>query len=353
MSETDGRGARRTAPEAPLATWIVGGLVLLSIVAALVTYKASGSLATFAKARATHTLTPRAEAVATPGLPVPVRPLVRTVNYLAIVWPALVFGVLIGAAVRALIPSAWVTRLFGGSGFRSQLIGGLAGAPLMLCSCCVAPVFAAVHERTRQLGPTRALLLAAPSLNPAALALTFLLFSPEVAVARTAAAIVLVFGASTLAARYAQASGGSASGCPLELAPPRGLAGVFRAFLDEAGRMARTTLPVIVLGVLLSSLLVEFVSFDGLATASLHTGLVLLVALVSVPLALPTFAEIPLALGLLAAGAPPGAAVALLVAGPAINLPSLLTVTRMTTRRYALALAAGTFVVAAAAGLLV
>src|SRR5437773_1877363 len=138
-------------------------LVLLALVGALVTYKASGSLATIAKARATQTLRPRPEAVPTDALPRATRPLARAVNYLAIVWPALVFGVLIGAAVRALVPSSWLAGLVSGPPGRAQLLAGLAGAPLMLCSCCVAPVFAAVHERTRRAGPATALLLAAPS----------------------------------------------------------------------------------------------------------------------------------------------------------------------------------------------
>jgi uncharacterized membrane protein YraQ (UPF0718 family) len=223
----------------------------------------------------------------------------------------------------------------------------------MLCSCCVTPVFAAVHERTRQAGPTAAMLLAAPSLNPAALALTFLLFAPRVAVARLAMAVFLVFGVSALAGRYFRGNGGGVAMCPLEIARPRSAGGVLAVFGREAWRMVRSTLPIIVLGVILSSFLVEFVSFPALGTLPLQIGTILLVALVSVPLALPTFAEIPLALGLLAAGAPAGAVVALMIAGPAINLPSLLTVSRITTPRYAMALAIGTFAVAVIGGLLV
>src|SRR5262249_49794522 len=153
---------------------------------------------------------------------------------------------------------------------------------------------------------------------------------------RLALAILLVFGVSSLAARYVRESGGSVSVCPLETAPPHGVGGVFIVFAQEAWRMARSTLPIIVLGVILSSFLLQLVPVSALGSTPLRLGVVVLVALVSVPLALPTFAEIPLALGLLAAGAPVGAVVALLVAGPAINLPSLLTVSRMTTPRYAL-----------------
>ena len=337
----------------PMSPWIVGALILLGLLAALVTYKVSGSLATIARVQESHTLRPRAEWLATGGEPAAVRPLLRTANYLAVVWPALAFGVLIGAAVRAVVPSAWVARLFGDSPLRSQLVGGLAGAPLMLCSCCIAPVFAAVQERTRRAGPAGALMLASPSLNPAALALTFMLFAAEVALARLAMALVLVFGVSALAARHLPSPQAAYPPCPLEAEGPKGPREALASFGREVARLARTTLPLIVAGVVLSSLLIDVLPVDRLREAPFRIASVLVVALVSVPLALPTFAEIPLALGLLAGGAPAGAAVALMIAGPAINLPSLLTVGRTTTVRHAVALAAGTFLAAVAGGLLV
>ena len=189
-----------SAPKKELApsAWAVGGLILLGLVGALVTYKVSASLTTIGGVQESHTLGPRAEWVPIAGQPPALRPFVRALNYMAIVWPALAFGILIGAAVRAVVSSAWLARLFGESSVRSQLVGGLAGAPLMLCSCCVAPVFAAVHERTGRAGPAGALMLAAPSLNPAALTLTFMLFAPDVALVRVGMAVVLVFGISAL-----------------------------------------------------------------------------------------------------------------------------------------------------------
>ena len=77
------------------------------------------------------------------------------------------------------------------------------------------------------------------------------------------------------------------------------------------------------------------------------------VALIAVALAMPTFFEIPLALILLAAGAPAGAAVAMLIAGPAVNLPSLFTIARSTNWKVAGSVAFTIFVLAVAAGLLV
>jgi hypothetical protein len=80
---------------------------------------------------------------------------------------------------------------------------------------------------------------------------------------------------------------------------------------------------------------------------------VIIVATFAIPLALPTFFEIPLALVLLNSGAPVGAALALLIAGPAVNLPSLLTIMRSTSWKVAAVVAASIWAIAVASGILV
>ena len=80
---------------------------------------------------------------------------------------------------------------------------------------------------------------------------------------------------------------------------------------------------------------------------------ILVVAAVAVPLALPTFFEIPLALILLASGAPIGAAVAMLIAGPSVNLPSLFTIMRSTNWKVAAIVAVSIWTLAVSAGVLV
>ena len=98
-------------------------------------------------------------------------------------------------------------------------------------------------------------------------------------------------------------------------------------------------------------LLLQFVPKDLVASNGLRYLIVAITASIAVPLALPTFFEIPLALGLLAVGAPAGAAAALLFAGPAINLPSLLTVAKSTNWKVAIALMLLVWAIAMAGGL--
>ncbi len=95
----------------------------------------------------------------------------------------------------------WLSERLERSPLPAYAAAGAAGAPLMLCSCCVAPIFTAVYERSRQLGSALAVMLAAPSLNPAALALTFMFFAPGIAWIRLALALVAVFVGALFAAR--------------------------------------------------------------------------------------------------------------------------------------------------------
>jgi uncharacterized membrane protein YraQ (UPF0718 family) len=72
-----------------------------------------------------------------------------------------------------------------------------------------------------------------------------------------------------------------------------------------------------------------------------------------VPLALPTFFEIPIGLALLAAGAPVGAALAVLFVGPVVNLPSLFTIARSTSWKVSAAVATTVWLLGFLGGVLV
>src|SRR5947208_10299715 len=119
---------------------IVGGMAFVLVLCGLVTYKASSALQAVAKTQRLGTMSPKASWIATADLPFLLRPLAGTANYFAWIGVALAFGLALGALVRAILPEGFVSPrgLRGPSG---QLVAALAGTPLMLCSCCVAPLF--------------------------------------------------------------------------------------------------------------------------------------------------------------------------------------------------------------------
>jgi uncharacterized membrane protein YraQ (UPF0718 family) len=322
--------------------------LLLVIAASLFIYKSSAAFAVIGKVQSTRTFQPRLNVLPIPGSSVNLGLLARSVNYFAVIWPALLFGVLISAAVRVLDPPRWLTRSLARGGARSQLAAGLAGAPLMLCSCCVAPVFSGMYERSSKLAPSLALMLAAPVLNPAALILTFMLFDYRVAVVRLVIAACAVFFTGVLIERFVKVK-------PIECAPfaQEQNQPLLLRFLRSCGQVAIRTLPLIVAGVLISMAIALWLPVGSLASTRGQLVATIIVALVAVPLAMPTFFEIPLALLLLSAGAPAGAAMAVMIAGPAINLPSLFTIAKSTNWKVAGAVALSIFLLAVLAGGLV
>ena len=272
--------------------------------------------------------------------------------YFRRIWIALVYGLLIGAAVRAFVSPRRLVALLGrGGSVRRQVVAGLAGSPLMLCSCCITPVFQSVYERGARLGSALAVMLASPGLNPAALVLTFILFPGPLAVARLTAALAIVlvlpvalermFGASLPPSRSVDPAA--------EEDVPRSAREVVTRFARALGHLVVQTVPLVAAGVLLSSLVLPL-------SVKLSTGgalvVVALVAAIAVLVALPTFFEIPLAMLLTSLGAP-GAAAAMLIAGPIVNLPSLFILARETRPNLAVALALGVWLLAVAAGMAV
>ncbi len=172
--QTDSTGSGDSSTGVQRAFYFV--LPVLVIVGALIAYKSSAALSVIGKVSVTGVFIPRGSVIPRVGAS-DAGVLTRTLNYFLLIWPALVFGILISGAVSTFVSPQWLSRLLGARSLRSQVIAGLAGAPLMLCSCCVAPIFTGVYERSARLGPSIGLMLAAPALNPAALILTFMLFA--------------------------------------------------------------------------------------------------------------------------------------------------------------------------------
>ncbi len=324
-------------------------LPLLIIVGALIAYKSSTALGVIGKVSATGAFTPRGNVIPRVGAS-EAGVVTRTLNYFLVIWPALVFGILISGAVSTFVSPQWLARFLGTRSLRSQAIAGLAGAPLMLCSCCVAPIFTGVYERSARLGPSIGLMLAAPALNPAALILTFMLFDYKVGMVRLGAAMSAVLFTGMIADKLL---GRTSVSCDKDDWQAEARPTDFVHFLRACARVTVRLVPVIVLGVLASMIIAQMISVRTFNSPAAQFLAIVVVAAVAVPLALPTFFEIPLALILLGSGAPVGAAVALLIAGPSVNLPSLLTIVRSTNWRVAGVVAASIWILAVASGVFV
>lgn len=331
---------------------IVSILLLTGLFGGLIGYKARGGLKRINDLRATGSVRIHTEALHRPAGSELAATGAQTLAYLNIVWPALLFGVLISAAVHAAISPRHLAALFGQGTVKPQLAAAMAGAPLMLCSCCVAPMFPAVYGRSQRLGPSLAFTLAAPALNPAALIFSFLIFPLAIAGMRLATALVLVVVISALVARIAG---------PVPVRPAAmdeiaetgdGLGDFVRGYFRSLAYITVRTVPWILLGIWVSMIIANRVPLQALSSSGPRVIILLVVATGALLLTLPSFFEIPLALSLLAAGASAGTALAVLIAGPAINLASLLVIARYSHWKVAALVAGAVWATAVAGGLL-
>lgn len=314
--------------EASICRAFIGLLILLVIIGGLIAYKTTASLAVINRVQMAGDLKPRFDLIQSDSSSIWLSALNRTLSYFSVVWPALLFGVLISGAVRAFISPASFASLFGpGRRARAQLLAGLAGTPLMLCSCCVAPVFTSVYERSSRLAPSLAFMLASPSLNPAALVLTFMLFGGKIGAVRLLVSGMVVLFTGIIAESLISVK---TPICPTpdDSQPPPTASNMANDFLSSCFKIVAQTIPLIFVGVVISMLVARWLPLSGLGAGTAGIFAIMVLALVAVPLAMPTFFELPLALMAVAAGLPAGAAVAILIAGPTTNLPSLFTVAR-------------------------
>src|SRR3989449_82569 len=228
--------------------YLVAGFVLLLVVlCGLVYYKWGGAIRTVSGVRELGRWSGTADGLTTGGV------LRVTLFYFRRIWIALAYGLLIGAAVRAFVPPRRVAGLLSWGGpVRRQVAAGLAGAPPMLCSCCIPPIFQSGYERGARVGLALPAMVAFPGVNPAALLLTAILFPPSLAVARIAAVLVAVFGLAPLIERTVGAGLVVADGrfAPLTADDvPGSLKETVARFAGALGYLTVRTVPLVLGGV--------------------------------------------------------------------------------------------------------
>jgi len=268
-------------------------------------------------------------------------------TYFLAIWPALVSGLVIAAAVQVLLPSTWLRRALGeeGGGVR----GGLLALPTLMCSCCAAPV--ALGLRKARVGVPAALgfWLGNPALNPVVLVLAAFVLPWPWVLLRGAMGVLVVAAALLVARRWTDHTApADAPGLTEPATAPPSVV----AFVRTLGGLGLRLLPeyfvvVVALGALRGPLF--DVEISGVTAPLLVVG----IALAGLLLPVPTGGEIAAVAALLAAGAGGAAAGALLITLPVVSLPSLLMVRRafpvpLLVRVCGLVLAAGLLTAAVA-----
>jgi uncharacterized membrane protein YraQ (UPF0718 family) len=252
----------------------------------------------------------------------------------------ILIGLLMGGLLKAFLSPAYVARHLGKNRYRSVFKAAFLGIPLPLCSCGVVPAAAALKKQGANNGATTAFLISTPESGVDSIMVSYALLDPIMTIARPISAFLTAVIAGLLENLWNPPKKQDAdidASCPIdnccsgEDCPPseharhhsrrEKIGAGFRfAFLDLWPELAGWFFVGIFLAGIISALVPDnFLSLylgGGLLSMLMMLGL-------GVPLYICASASTPIAAALILKGVSPGAALVLLLAGPATNITSL------------------------------
>lgn len=258
-----------------------------------------------------------------------------TLDYFVVVWKAAVVALVVTALLDSLVPRRWLVGVMARRTRAGQsAVAGALALPGMMCTCCAAPVTVGLRRRGAPTAAGVAYWLGNPLLNPAVLVFLLLVLPWQYAVVRVVLGGVLVLGVSTLVARLVddrrRADPDDPDDTPAGLPTdePEHWRQLPARFGRSLLRFVLILVPEYAVAVFLTGAVSGWLSdFPGVA-ARVGTLAVLAVALVAAVLVIPTGGEIPVITAVATSGAGLGVTGALLIALPALSLPSVVMVGR-------------------------
>lgn len=261
------------------------------------------------------------------------------------IWKALLLGLLLGSALQALLPGAWIRRWLGGLGAGSVVTGSLLSVPSMMCTCCAAPVVRGLRQCQAAPGGTAAYWLGNTMLNPATLVFMGFVLGWQWVGLRLALGLAMVLGLGWVLNRMNQGPGAkdaNRAAPEISVPPaPMDVGSVLNRWARSFIGMAVRLLPeYLVLVLLLGAARVWLLPALDL---SIDNSLVWIIAaaVIGMLFVIPTAGEVPIVQALLTLGVAAGPAAALLLTLPPVSLPSLVMVAQSFRRSELIVLMAG------------
>lgn len=257
--------------------------------------------------------------------------------------PYLLLGFLLAGIMHAFIPDGWYVKYLSGNTIRSVVNAAVFGVPLPLCSCGVIPTAMSLRREGASKGAVVSFLIATPQTGVDSIFATYSLMGLPFAVVRPVAAFFTAIIGGTFvnmdACRQKESYGaGRESDVKIE-------AGTERKHVSLGGRcvealkfgfveMMEDIGKWLVAGLVVAGLITVLVPDEFFETFKNSTTLsMLLVLCVSVPMYICATGSIPIAVALMMKGLTPGAALVMLMAGPACNVASILVVNKVLGRK--------------------
>lgn len=249
--------------------------------------------------------------------------------------PYLLLGFLVAGILHAFVPRTLYARYLAGNDFRSVALAALFGVPLPLCSCGVIPTAMSMRREGASKAATVSFLISTPQTGVDSIFATGSLLGLPFALLRPAAAFVTALLGGSLVAAVDKEPEPTPVPRSAADAPRMSFAGKCRAalrygFVDMMQDIGRWLVIGLVLAGLITILLPDdfFTLLGDYPLANM-----LLVLALSIPMYLCATGSIPIAAALMLKGLSPGAALVLLMAGPATNMAAILVIGKVLGRR--------------------
>ena len=272
-------------------------------------------------------------------------------NILSEIWfllcemsPFLLLGFMLAGLMHEFVPNTLYTRYLGKPTFGSVVLAALFGVPLPLCSCGVIPTAMGIRREGASKGATISFLIATPQTGVDSIIATYSLMGLPFAVIRPVVALLTAIFGGTLCNVVENVDDNNNLNANLSAnlsddkkptsSSPLTSKRLRRAFAYAFGEMMEDIGKWLAIGLVVAGIITGTVPdswFNIFQDNTLYS--ILFVLVFSIPMYLCATGSIPIAMALMLKGLTPGAALVLLMAGPACNAASILVVGKVLGKR--------------------
>ena len=249
--------------------------------------------------------------------------------------PYLLLGFLIAGVLHVFVPQKFYANDLSRTNKLSVLWAALLGVPLPLCSCGVIPTAIGLRNEKASKGAIASFLIATPQTGIDSILATFSLMGLGFAIIRPVAALVTGVCGGLLVNRLVRDNENANENENCQLSNDHVLPKYLRVLKYAYYDMIRDIGLRLLIGLVVAALIQVAVPDEFfLSFGSQPLVQMLVILAIAVPMYICSTGSIPVAAALMMKGLSPGAALVMLMAGPAVNLASILVVHKAMGRRF-------------------
>ena len=255
--------------------------------------------------------------------------------------PYLLIGFFIAGILDAFVPKTLYQRHFSGNNLRSVALACLFGIPLPLCSCGVIPTAMSLHRNGASKGAATGFMISAPQTGVDSILASVSLLGIPFAIIRPIVALITGLFGGTMVNRIcgdgrADCQDNCCDSCATTPEIKKSSfsqkckSALQYGFVDMIQDIGKW----LIIGLFIAALITIFIP-DDFFTQQSSSPIVnmILVLLLSIPMYLCATGSVPIAAALMLKGLGPGAALVLLMAGPATNAAAIMVINKVMGRK--------------------